>query len=80
MNPGTSRTSPAAYPTSRPVLRGRGSSNAFPLPDYRNPAYSFCWDHDSLRLAAPPGEGLEWLGPPAMAAGLTDHRWTMHDC
>src|SRR5271165_6756526 len=31
-NPGTSRTSPAAYPTSRPVLRGRGSSNTSLLP------------------------------------------------
>ena len=34
MKPGTSRTSPAAYPTSRTVLRGRGSSDASPLPDY----------------------------------------------
>ena len=31
-NPGTSRTSPAAYPTLRVVLRGLGSSNAPRLP------------------------------------------------
>jgi transposase-like protein len=43
-------------------------------------AYNFCWNHDSLRLAAPPGERLKWLErTPAMAAGLTDHRWTMHE-
>ena len=32
-NSGTRRTSPAAYPTSRPVLRGRGGRKASPLPD-----------------------------------------------
>ena len=32
-NPGTSRTSPAAYPTSSTVLRGRGGSNVSLLPD-----------------------------------------------
>jgi hypothetical protein len=37
-------------------------------------AYNFCWDHDSLRVAAPPGERLKWRAQtPAMAAGLTDH-------
>jgi hypothetical protein len=46
-------------------------------------AYNFCWPHDSLWEDAPHG----WLGTrrriawrtPAMAAGLTDHIWTMHE-
>jgi transposase-like protein len=41
-------------------------------------AYNFCWPHDSLRLAAPDGAAHKWRArTPAMAAGLTDHRWTM---
>ncbi len=41
-------------------------------------AYNFCWCHDSLRLAAPLGTGRRWQErTPAMAAGLTDHPWTM---
>lgn len=41
-------------------------------------AYNFCWPHQSLRLLAPTGAGHKWLErTPAMAAGLTDHRWTM---
>jgi transposase-like protein len=41
-------------------------------------AYNLCWEHDSLRLAAPPGAPTKWRErTPAMAAGLTDHRWTM---
>lgn len=43
-------------------------------------AYNFCWAHDSLRLAAPPGAARRWLErTPTMAAGLTDHRWTMRE-
>lgn len=43
-------------------------------------AYNFCWEHDSLRIAAEPGERLRWQArTPAMAAGLTDHRWTMYE-
>jgi hypothetical protein len=43
-------------------------------------AYNFCWEHDSLRVAAPEGDRLKWRGrTPAMAAGLTDHRWTMYE-
>ena len=43
-------------------------------------AYNFCWAHDSLRLPAPAGGAHTWLTrTPAMAAGLTDHRWTMHE-
>jgi transposase-like protein len=43
-------------------------------------AYNFCWLHDSLRLQAP--VGACWRGQertPAMAAGLTNHRWTMRE-
>ncbi len=43
-------------------------------------ASNFCWEHDSLRVAAEPGGQLKWrTRTPAMAAGLTDHRWTMHE-
>jgi hypothetical protein len=42
--------------------------------------YNCCWAHASLRLAAPPGSRLKWRErTPAMAAGLTDHRWTMDE-
>jgi hypothetical protein len=41
-------------------------------------ADNFCWCHASLRQAAPPGERRTWRErTPAMAAGLTDHPWTM---
>jgi len=41
-------------------------------------AYNFCWPHESLRLAAPAGASHKWQErTPAMAAGLTDHRWTL---
>jgi transposase-like protein len=40
--------------------------------------YNFCWLHDSLRLRAPAGACWRWQErTPAMAAGLTNHRWTM---
>jgi hypothetical protein len=43
-------------------------------------AYNFCWEHDSLRLPAPAGTSPKWLArTPAMAAGLTDHRWTLRE-
>jgi hypothetical protein len=43
-------------------------------------AYNFCWAHASLRLAAPAGAGHRWQErTPAMAAGLTDHCWTLHE-
>jgi transposase-like protein len=42
--------------------------------------YNFCWEHDSLRLEVGSEEGRRWRGrTPAMAAGLTDHRWTVHE-
>jgi hypothetical protein len=41
-------------------------------------AYNLCWCHASLRLAAPLGAPTKWVErTPAMAAGLTDHRWTV---
>jgi transposase-like protein len=40
-------------------------------------AYNFCRWHDSLRIDAP-SSGRRWHErTPAMAAQLTDHRWTM---
>jgi transposase-like protein len=43
-------------------------------------AYNFCWYHDSLRLAAPQNAPRKWQErTPAMAAGLTDHRWTLRE-
>lgn len=40
--------------------------------------YNFCWYHDSLRERAVAGAPLKWdERTPAMAAGLTDHQWTM---
>ncbi len=43
-------------------------------------AYNFCWSHDSLRLETSRGTGRRWQErTPAMAAGLTDHPWTMGD-
>ena len=43
-------------------------------------AYNFCWEHDSLRAGGPGRSGWKWQErTPAMAAGLTDHRWTMRE-
>jgi hypothetical protein len=43
-------------------------------------AYNFCWYHCSLRLPAGEGTSRQWRErTPAMAAGLTDHRWTMSE-
>jgi hypothetical protein len=43
-------------------------------------AYHFCWRHESLRLAAPIGASWKWQErTPAMAAGLTDRRWTIRE-
>jgi len=42
-------------------------------------AYNFCWPHASLRTRRV-GPGRKWLErTPAMAAGLADHPWTLHD-
>ncbi len=41
-------------------------------------AYNFCWAHESLRLRAIGGR--KWQErTPAMAAGLTDHAWTLEE-
>src|SRR5262245_24906924 len=44
-------------------------------------AYNFCWVHDSLRVASDAELGRsKWRErTPAMAAGLTDHCWTMQE-
>jgi hypothetical protein len=43
-------------------------------------AYNGCWLPDSLRVRAPAGACWKWQErTPAMAAGLTNHRWTMHE-
>jgi hypothetical protein len=44
--------------------------------------YNFCWPHDSLRQRRPPTTpaGSKWVTrTPAQAAGLTDHRWSLHE-
>ncbi len=41
-------------------------------------SYNFCTFHASLREVAPTGAGRKWAErTPAMAAGLSDHRWTL---
>jgi hypothetical protein len=43
-------------------------------------AYNLCWPHDSLRQPAPDHAPRKWLlRTPAMAAGLTDHAWTLDE-
>jgi len=43
-------------------------------------AYNFCWVHASLRGAAPAGARRKWQErTPAMAAGLTEHAWTLRE-
>ena len=43
-------------------------------------AYNFCWPHDSLRRLAPDHDPRKWLyRTPAMAAGLTDHCWSLDE-
>jgi hypothetical protein len=39
--PAQADTSPAAYPTARPVLRGGGGGDLTSLPDYRYPSMTF---------------------------------------
>jgi len=43
-------------------------------------AYNFRWLHQSLRSVVSAGTPWEWQErTPALAAGLTDHRWTMRE-
>jgi len=43
--------------------------------------YNFCTYHRSLRVAIPlPGDRRHWVSrTPAIAAGITDHRWTVEE-
>jgi transposase-like protein len=43
--------------------------------------YNFCTYHHSLRAAIPlPGDRRHWVSrTPAIAAGITDHRWTVEE-
>lgn len=46
--------------------------------------YNFCWPHRSLRrwrtMTDPDPAGAHWVErTPAQAAGLTDHRWSLHE-
>ena len=42
--------------------------------------YNFCTDHKSLRVPGIIGGKRKWLSrTPAMAAGITDHRWTVKE-
>jgi uncharacterized membrane protein (UPF0136 family) len=42
--------------------------------------YNFCTPHASLRELAPAGGGRQWQErTPAMAAGLTDHAWSVSE-
>jgi hypothetical protein len=43
--------------------------------------YNFCTHHRSLRVAIPlPGGRRHWVPrTPAIAAGITDHRWTVEE-
>jgi transposase-like protein len=62
----------------RALLRGQGRLQAGMY--LVGCAYNWCWEHDSLRVAAPAGPGRRWSGrTPAMAAGLTDHVWGLEE-
>lgn len=42
--------------------------------------YNFCWPHHSLRLREEVGARYKWKErTPAMAAGLTEHIWTVEE-
>jgi IS1 family transposase len=43
-------------------------------------SYNLCWPHASLRRQLPAGAARPWVPrTPAMAAGLTDHPWTLRE-
>ena len=43
-------------------------------------AYNFCWAHEGLRRKGTEGGGRKWQErTSAMAAGLTDHPWSMQE-
>ncbi len=42
--------------------------------------HNFCWSHHSLRLGEEVGARYKWKErTPAMAAGLTEHIWTIEE-
>lgn len=67
------------------VLTRRGRSTARKQKTLRTAmnlvgcAYNFCWCHDSLRQKPAKGESKHQERTPAMAAGITDHCWTMSE-
>lgn len=66
------------------VRRGRAIAHTEPLVTAGmwlvGCAYTFCGRHASLRFRAPAGACWKWQErTPAMAAGLTHHRWTMQE-
>jgi transposase-like protein len=71
----------------RLVRRGRGLARQVPTLAQGmyliGAVYNFCTYHRSLRhrrRGRPDRAGRRWqLRTPAMAAGLADHRWTMHE-
>ena len=71
----------------RLVRRGRGLARQVPTLAHGmyliGTAYNFCTCHRSLRIrrrGRPDRAGHRWhWRTPAMAAGLTDHRWSMHE-
>jgi hypothetical protein len=63
------------------VRRGRAIAHTEPLVTVGmwlvGCADNVCWLHASVRVAAPAGAPWQWQErTPAMAAGLTNHRWT----
>ena len=65
------------------VRRGRAlarrSATVYQAAYLMGAVYNFCTDHASLRIPGILG-GHKWLPrTPAMAAGITDHRWTVHE-
>lgn len=79
----------ATFRARLPQLVRRGRSLARRLPTLEHgmylvgAVYNFCTYHDSLRLrrqGRPDKLGHRWhLRTPAMAAGISDHQWTMHE-
>lgn len=72
---------------SRLVRRGRGLARQIPTMEHAmylvGTVYNFCTFHQSLpvrRRGRPDKAGHRWhLHTPAMAANITDHRWTVHE-
>lgn len=72
---------------SRLVRRGRGLARQIPTMAHAmylvGTVYNFCTFHQSLRVrrrGRPDKAGHRWhLHTPAMAAKITDHRWSVHE-